>query len=225
LEKYNGNNILIKNKMVNAKKGSNSSLGSLLLPNSNNIKKKTKSYNDLQVEDYSHILVPIEFSIASYYSENQDDLTDKKVFITLASLLTDLNNGVTATSAIDSCPADCKSDPQTTRKSKTKVTKTMISLGLKSTINNIALQALKESPVTRHEFELCIRYLLYAIDNRSWIPTGRGYLDWISNFFGFLKDEKKEEFDAFYDMVSQMFGIEKDILTMDEMIYEEENST
>lgn len=100
----------------------------------------------------------------------------------------------------------------------------MIHPGLKSAINDNVLQALKEGPVTRHEFELCIRYLLYAVNNRSWIPTGKGYLDWISNFFGFLSGKKKEEFDAFYDMISQVFGVEKDILTMDEMIYEEENS-
>lgn len=209
--------------MADTKKGPISSLGSLLLPDSDNIKKKLKTYADLQVEGYSHILGPIEFSIASYYSDNQDKLTDNQVFTTLMSLLTDLDNEKTVT-IINSCFADCKTDPQTNRKSK-KAAKTRISFELKNEISNTAIKALKENPVTRHEFELCIRYLLYAIDNRSWIPTGRGYLDWISNFFGFLKDEKKEEFDAFYDMISQMFGIEKDILTMDEMIYEEENST
>jgi len=167
----------------------------LLLPDTDKIKKKLKTYEDLQIEDYSHILGPIEFSIASYYSENPAGLTDKKVFITLKSLLTDLNSEVASTSINDSCSADCKSDfdSQTTRKSKTKVTKTTaIHLGLKNAINDITFRALKEGPITRHEFELCIRYILYTIDNRSWIPTGKGYLDWISNFFGFLTGKKKE---------------------------------
>lgn len=59
--------------MANAKKDSNSFLGTLLLPDTVEIKKKMKTYEDLQIENYSHILGPIEFSIASYYSENPSD--------------------------------------------------------------------------------------------------------------------------------------------------------
>lgn len=150
-------------------------------------------------------------------------LTDKKVFITLKSLLADLNGKAASVSIGDSCSTDCESDfDSQTTKSKTKATKTTaIHLGLKNAINDISLQTLKEGPITRREFELCIKYILYAVNNRSWVPTGKGYLDWISNWCGFLTGKKKEEFDAFYDMISQMFGVEKDLLTMNVMISEE----
>lgn len=208
-------------------KNSNFSLEAFLLQDTDKTKKKMKTYQDLHVEDYYHIIGPIEFSIASYYSKKPTGLTDKKVFITLKSLLIDLNRKTASSSIDDSRSTDdeSNSDFQPIKKSKTKMTKLATThLGLKSAINDVVLQVLKEHPITRYEFELCIKYILYVIDNRSWIPTGKGYLDWISNFFGLLAGKKKEEFDAFYDMISQLLGIEKDLLTMDEMIYEEENS-
>jgi len=53
---------------------------------------------------------------------------------------------------------------------------------------------------------------MYCIDNRSWISGGRGYLDWIANWFGLLEGGEKQEFDSFYDDLSQIIGIKKDFL-------------
>jgi len=38
--------------------------------------------------------------------------------------------------------------------------------------------------------------------------------------FGLLPEWKKEEFDVFYGSISQLFGIEMDLLTMDETVDE-----
>ena len=189
-------------------------LKSLLLPDTDKIKKKMETHEDLPIEKYSHILSQIEFSIASCYSENISGLTDKKTLAVLESLLTSLKIKTTLTS--DSYE---DSGSQITRKSKNTKT-TAISRDLKNSICDAAIESLRKRPVTQHEFELCLRFIMYSIDNRSWVPASRGYLDWISNMFGLLPEWKKEEFDVFYGSISQLFGIEMDLLTMDKTIDE-----
>ncbi|SMH71062.1 hypothetical protein [Candidatus Nitrosotalea okcheonensis] len=58
---------------------------------------------------------------------------------------------------------------------------TKIKDGLTITLKQAAIQGLKEGPITREEFLSCLGYVAHCIDNRSWIPEGRGYLDWITN--------------------------------------------
>ena len=186
-------------------------LKSLLLPDTDKIKKKMETHEDLPIEKYSHILSQIEFSIASCYSENISGLTDKKTLAVLESL-SSLKTKTTQTYSYT------YSESQT-KKSKNTKTAT-IYRGLKNSICDAAIEALRKRPVTQHEFELCLRFIMYSIDNRSWVPASRGYLDWISNMFGLLPEWKKEEFDVFYGSISQLFGIEMDLLTMDKTIDE-----
>ena len=42
---------------------------------------------------------------------------------------------------------------------------------------------LQEKRITHHEFRLVFGYLLWCIDNRSWIPNNRAYLNWLLYFF------------------------------------------
>jgi len=179
-------------------------LKSLLLPDTDKIKKKMETHEDLPIEKYTHILSQIEFSIASCYSENISGLTDKKIIAVLESLSTSLKTKTAPTYSY----TDSESQ---TKKSKNTKTAT-ISRGLKNSICDAAIEALRKRPVTQHEFELCLRFIMYSIDNRSWIPGGRGYLDWIANWFGLLEGRKKQEFDSFYDDLSKILVIEKGFL-------------
>ena len=183
-------------------------LKSLLLPDTDKVK-KMKTYEDLPINKYSHILSQLEFSIASCYSETPR-LTDEKVFAVLESLLTDLNT--------DLHPLEYS---KPTRKPKARTAAG--SPALKNLICEAAISAITEKPVTQHEFGLCLQFIMYSIDNRSWVPSGSGYLDWISNMFGILPEGKKEGFDEFYDTISQMFGIKTGVLTMDEPIDEQKS--
>lgn len=121
----------------------------LLLPNTDKVKKRLKSYKDLPAEKYSHILSQVEYSIASYYSENPSGLNDKKVQAVLESLLRELNGNT-----VDSDPYTYNGSHKTTKSKKTKTT--VVNNTLKNLICDASIEALTEKTVTQHEFKLCL---------------------------------------------------------------------
>lgn len=69
---------------------------------------------------------------------------------------------------------------------------------------------LQKRKITRHELLLVLGYVLWCIDNRSWMNDPRAYLNWILNFFGLLEEDEKEEFEKFYDIAGQLLGMDKE---------------
>ncbi|MDE1840731.1 MAG: hypothetical protein KGI09_02505 [Thaumarchaeota archaeon] len=167
--------------------------------------KKQKILGRFDVENYSHILYPIEFAIASYHVENPN-ITDEmllKEIMSFGSRYRDEQND-----AGNDMWKKIKTDNAANKNSR----QTKIKDGLTIALEQATIQGLKEGPITRGEFLSCLGYVAYCIDNRSWIPEGRGYLDWITNWFGLLEGRKKQEFDYFYEEISKILGIEKGLL-------------
>lgn len=54
---------------------------------------------------------------------------------------------------------------------------------------------MKKKPITFHEFKLVIDYILWSIDNRSWMGDKQAYIKWICYFLGVYtaKEEKQYE--------------------------------
>ena len=84
---------------------------------------------------------------------------------------------------------------------------------LESCLKWAASMALQKTQFTNHEFLLAIQYIIDSIDNRSWVPDKRAYLNWIANFFRLFDKETKKQFDMFYDMLSKQVGTNKNMLT------------
>lgn len=167
--------------------------------------KKPETLDELEIENYYHILYSIEFAIALHYVENPS-ITDKILLKELTSLVRRHSNGQS------NVESNITKKAKTTNVANANLKSTTMKNHLATKLKQAAIGGLQEGPITREEFLLCIRYVMYCIDNRSWISGGKGYLDWIANWFGLLEDEKKQEFDSFYDDLSQIIGIEKDFL-------------
>ena len=76
-------------------------------------------------------------------------------------------------------------------------------------IQEAASIGLQLKRLTKHELFLVIDYIIWCIDNRSWVPDERAYLNWICNFFDLLSKEEKEKFDLFYDNLGKVYGLTK----------------
>lgn len=169
-------------------------------------KKKSKIRDELEVENYSHILYPIEFAIALHHVENPNT-TDKILIKEITSLVRRYNDGQSDVGS----NIWKKVKPPNVDNTNSRSTTTMENC-LTTALKQAAIQGLQKGPITREEFLFCLGYIIYCIDNRSWIPGGRGYLDWIANWFGLLEGRKKQEFDSFYDDLSKILRIEKGFL-------------
>ncbi|GEM_PF-4920331 len=180
-------------------------------------KKRPKTLNELEVENYSHILYSIEYAMALQYAENPD-ISDKMLLKVITLLMMEFSDGKRDVGSVvwkkmkTGNPVNANSASSTTVALESKLGKAL---------KQAAIEGLVEGPITREEFILCLGHIAYCIDNRSWIRGGRGYLDWISNWFGLLGGGKKQEFDIFYDKLSRVIGIEKSFLK-GETLYEEE---
>lgn len=154
---------------------------------------------EFDVEDYSDVMYPIEFTIASYYVEHTN-LTDKKLEKTITSILKIHDKPKASPSK--------KTTNKVTSKPTPEKTKDTLSIRLKKAI----IHTLKQRPLSREEIFFCFEYILYSIDNRTWIPGNQGYLDWIANMFDLLVGKKKQKFDYMYEDLAQTIGIESDFL-------------
>lgn len=76
-------------------------------------------------------------------------------------------------------------------------------------IQHAASVALQEKAVTKHEFLLVIDYILWSIDNRSWVPDERAYLNWICHFLGLMDKEKEKTFNFFYDLLGNVLDLKQ----------------
>lgn len=150
-------------------------------------------------EEYAYLLGPIEHAIASYYSENRK-LKDKDAAKMLKNLRSNYSQNL-----------DFFKEPLEKE--------ILIQLSL----------ALQDTETMHRELYLSISYILWSIDNCSWIGDNKAYLDWLLNFFGMMDKEEKKEFKKKYGRLGKEFGIEEEkirAMTMgsdefdDEEVYE-----
>jgi len=72
--------------------------------------------------------------------------------------------------------------------------------------------ALRKRKITKREYRLAISYVLWAIDNRSYLPSSRAYLDWLLNFFGLMNKKEKQALEKSYDDFGKKHGMEKEVI-------------
>lgn len=137
-------------------------------------------------EEYADVLGNIEYGIAQHYLSNPE-VTDKDVTKALKNFKDNY-------------------DREFDENSLEQAIQTSACKGLKDFT--------REKKISRHEFLLVIDYILWSISNREWVPDERAYLMWICNFFELLSREEKEEYEGFYRMFGDIFGVSEEQISL-----------
>lgn len=127
--------------------------------------------------EYADYLGKIEFTIANNFLENRN-LKDKEV-----------NNAITNikknyTQKIGFFETDLEKE---------------IMFGL-----SVALQ---EKSITHHELRLVFDYILWSIDNRSWIPDKQAYVKWLPYFFRLYDKDEMDKYKLNFTKIARRMGI------------------
>jgi hypothetical protein len=127
--------------------------------------------------EYSEYLSEIEFSIADYYNKNRK-VTDKDVIKALNSIKLNRDKPVS-----------------------------FFENALEKEIVKSLVEPLEESPLTNHEFTLVLDYVLWVIDNRSWLEDKQAYVKWITYVLGFFSEEEEKKYEKQFKKFARKMGV------------------
>ncbi len=127
--------------------------------------KQIRSLQDKETE-YSEYLGTIEGGIALYYYEQDNKITDREIISILRNIKMNLDKDVS-----------------------------YFSHPLEILMFGLLADALEKKPITFHEFKLVIDYVLWSIDNRSWMGDKQAYLKWICYFLGVYTAREEEQYE------------------------------
>ena len=131
-------------------------------------------------EEYSYFLGAVEFSIAKYFMKDKK-LKDKEVIKILKNLKA---NYVQDINFFDN---ELEKD-------------IMLRLSLE----------LQEKRITHHELKLVFDYILWTIDNRSWLQDERAYTKWIAYSMGLFSKKEEKEYQDKIRKYTRRLGIPRD---------------
>jgi hypothetical protein len=139
--------------------------------------KEIKSIYEREYE-YSMYLSEIEFSIAEYYYKENHSLKDKDVIAALNNIKQNRNKPIS-----------------------------FFKKDLEIDIIESLIEPLEEYPLTDHEFTLVIDYVLWVIDNRSWIPDKQAYIKWIAYVLGFFSNIEEGKYEREFKKSARKLGV------------------
>jgi hypothetical protein len=139
--------------------------------------KKIKSLQGKEYE-YAEYIGTVEYSIARYFYETDREITDRY-----------------AASALKDIKKNCSKSIS------------FFSRDLEKEIIRSLIEVLEEKPVTRHELELVIDYVLEVIDNRSWMGDEQAYIKWIAYVMDLFTEEEKEEYEKSIKKLAAEIGL------------------
>lgn len=139
--------------------------------------KEIKSIYEKEYE-YSEYLSEIEFSIAEYYYKENRKVTDKDVIKALKNIKQNRDKPIS-----------------------------FFENALENKIVKSLVEPLEESPLTDHEFTLVLDYVLWVIDNRSWMEGKQAYVKWITYVLGFFSEEEEKKYESKLKKFARKMGI------------------
>lgn len=128
--------------------------------------------------EYSDYLGTIEYSIARHFYEDDRKIKDKD-----------------AVSALKNIRKNCDKNISFFKRNLEK-----------EIIENL-IELLEEEPITHHEFELVIDYVLDVIDNRSWMEDDQAYLKWATYVMGLFTEEESQEYEGSVKKLAAKLGL------------------
>ncbi len=127
--------------------------------------KQIRSLQDNE-EEYSEHLGTIEGGIALYYHNHDNTITDKEIISILRDIKINLDKDVS-----------------------------YFSHPFELAMLGPLVDALEKKPITFHEFKLVIDYILWSIDNRSWMGDKQAYIKWLCYFLGVYTDKEEKQYE------------------------------
>ena len=136
-----------------------------------------KSLYNMEYE-YSEYLGTIEYAIADYYYNTNRELKDKDIISELKNIKQNYEKDISF----------FKSD-------------------LEILIVEDLLETLEEFPLTHHEFKLLFEYVLWVIDNRSWVEDEQAYVKWTTYVLGLFSKEEEEDYEKQFKKITSEMGL------------------
>ena len=139
--------------------------------------KEIKSIYENEYE-YSEYLSEIEFSIADYYYNANRKVTDKDVIRALKNIKENRDKPIS-----------------------------FFEKALEKEIVKSLVEPLEDNLLYDHEFTLVIDYVLWVIDNRSWMEGKQAYVKWITYVLGFFSEEEEKKYESKLKKFARKMGI------------------
>ena len=139
--------------------------------------KEIKSIYENEYE-YSEYLSEIEFSVADYYYNENRKVTDKDIIKALNNIKQNRDKPIS-----------------------------FFEKALEKEIVKSLVEPLEESPLTDHEFTLVLDYVLWVIDNRSWLEDKQAYVKWITYVLGFYSEAEEKKYEKQFKKFARKMGI------------------
>jgi len=133
----------------------------------------------MREEEYADILGPIEHTIASHYLVNRT-MRDREVTTTLNNLKENYDK-----------PLDFFSNSLEVR-----------------VIKRLKI-VLRHCSLTHHEFKLVINYLLWSINNRSWMQDQQAYVKWITYALGIFPEKEEANYIKKVEKFARRLGMNR----------------
>lgn len=138
---------------------------------------KIKSLQGKELE-YSDYLGTIEYIIARHFYENDRKIKDKDAVLALNEIKENYEKNISY----------FKQDLE------------------KEIIENL-IELLEEQPITCHEFELVINYVLEIINNRAWMEDDQAYLKWVAYIMELFTAEESKEYEISIKKLAAEMGL------------------
>lgn len=161
--------------------------------------KEIKSIYNKEYE-YSEYLSEIEFSIANYYYNENRKVMDKDVIRALKNIKENRDKPIS-----------------------------FFEKPLEKEIVKSLVEPLEENLLFDHEFTLVLDYVLWMIENRSWMEGKQAYVKWITYVLGFFSEEEEKKYERQFKKFASKMGVsgaQADMLLMkrdSEDFFEDEN--
>ncbi|MBI2671530.1 hypothetical protein HYX16_01210 [Candidatus Woesearchaeota archaeon] len=69
---------------------------------------------------------------------------------------------------------------------------------------------LQEKSISYHELAIALNYILWAIDNRKWIPGNSSYLRWVTYFCKLYDKVEMKKYEEFIRKFTKRSGLSKE---------------
>lgn len=145
-----------------------------------------------KAEEYAPYLLAFEYPIASYYLEHARKLTDKEIINILRHIKKNIDTSFS-----------CFDDP------------------LEITVIGSVAETLMDEPLSRHELLLTIDYILWCIDNRSWMGDKQVYVKGLCYMFGLYNELEERQYVQLIEKLGKKLGLNENAI--DAMLMKNEN--
>jgi hypothetical protein len=128
--------------------------------------------------EYSDYLGTIEYSIARYFYEDDRKIKDKDAVSALKNIKENPDKSIS-----------------------------FFKRELEKEIIENLIELLEGEPITHHEFELLIDYVLEVIDNRAWMEDEQAYLKWVTYVMGLFTKKESEDYEMSIKNLAAKLGL------------------